>query len=376
MIYSEYGQTGKQVSAVGFGGMRFDKEKSNEQNSELLLYARDKGINYFDTAPGYCTDTSEDIFGIALPQMPGRGTDYYVSTKGMPTAFDTAQKAKDAVRKSLDRLKVDKIDFYHVWCIRKLDHYELAMKPGGQYEGLLQCKEEGLIDNIVVSTHLPGSEVEKLIEKKEFDGVLLGVNILNFQYRWTGVRAAHAAGLGVVAMNPLTGGVIPEHEKDFEFLASDGETPVEAALRFCISCPEITIALNGFTTREHIDMACNVADNCTPFTETDLDRIKANVSENMDSLCTACGYCLGVCPQNLTIPPFMHYYNEKLLAKKSDKEMVEGIDFVLDWGVLVPRTAEANECTACGECEEVCTQHINISKRMAKIAKWQKKADR
>ena len=45
MKYSEYGNTGKFVSAVGFGGMRFDMEKSMEENAELVRYAFDKGIN-------------------------------------------------------------------------------------------------------------------------------------------------------------------------------------------------------------------------------------------------------------------------------------------------------------------------------------------
>jgi aryl-alcohol dehydrogenase-like predicted oxidoreductase len=82
MIYNTYGKTGKKVSAVGFGGMRFDETKSNAENAELVRYANSKGINYFDTAPGYCSDTSEDIFGEAFKDMPG---DFYVSTKGMPT---------------------------------------------------------------------------------------------------------------------------------------------------------------------------------------------------------------------------------------------------------------------------------------------------
>ncbi len=98
MIYTEYGKTGAQVSAVGFGGMRFDESKSNEENAELLLHARSKGINYFDTAPEYCSDTSEDIFGIALKQMADSRSHYYVSTKGMPTSFDTADKAGGRLR--------------------------------------------------------------------------------------------------------------------------------------------------------------------------------------------------------------------------------------------------------------------------------------
>jgi len=115
MIYSEYGRTGAQVSVVGFGGMRFDPSKSNEENAQLLLYAQSKGINYFDTAPGYCTDTSEDIFGIALEQMADTRDSYCVSTKGMPTSINTADKARRAVEKSIRRLNVDKIADNHIW---------------------------------------------------------------------------------------------------------------------------------------------------------------------------------------------------------------------------------------------------------------------
>ena len=79
----------------------------------------------------------------------------------------------------------------------------------------MKCKEEGLIDHIVISTHLPGPQVKEIIQKNEFEGVLLGVNILNFPYRWEGVQAAYEAQLGVVAMNPLSGGLIPQYEREF-----------------------------------------------------------------------------------------------------------------------------------------------------------------
>ena len=49
MIYKTYGKTGKKVSAVGFGGMRFDQSKSIKENAELIRYANSKlnvVINY------------------------------------------------------------------------------------------------------------------------------------------------------------------------------------------------------------------------------------------------------------------------------------------------------------------------------------------
>jgi predicted aldo/keto reductase-like oxidoreductase len=45
----------------------------------------------------------------------------------------------------------------------------------------------------------------------KFAGVLLGLNILNFPYRWDGVEAAAENGCGVVVMNPLAGGAIPSN---------------------------------------------------------------------------------------------------------------------------------------------------------------------
>lgn len=373
MIYKTFGKTGIRISAVGFGGMQFDTSKSNKKNAELLPYAYEKGINYFDTAPSYCEDKSEDIFGIAMKEMAPYRDKFYVSSKGMPTGIQSADAARKAVEKSLKRLNLDRLDFYYVWCIRKVEHYEMAMKKNGLYEGLLKCKEQGLIDRIFISTHLPGADVKKIISKNEFEGVLLGVNILNFLYRWEGVQAAHDAGLGVAAMNPLAGGVIPEHEKELGWLASSGESPTEAALRFCISCPQINVTLNGFTTKEHIDMACKAAKDCTAFTDDDIERVKQNISEGMDSLCTGCGYCLGCCPQNIPVPAYMQYYNDKTIRKKTDKQMVDYLKHHYEWGILVDRKANAADCTQCGQCEEACTQHLNIIERLEEIAEWEEK---
>ncbi|MEN8126420.1 MAG: aldo/keto reductase [Planctomycetota bacterium] len=372
MIYETYGKTGLNVSAVGFGGMRFDIKRSREENAEIVRYAVDQGINYLDTAPGYCEDQSEDIFGIAIKQMAAKRDNFYVSTKGMPQDFDTAEKAIAQVDKSLKRLNTEYIDFYHVWCIRRWNQYELAVKPGGQYEGLLRCREQGKIRHIVVSTHLRGPEVKTLLEKQEFEGVLLGVNILNFLYRWEGVEAAEKMGLGVVAMNPLAGGVIPQHESSLQFLANEGETPTEAALRFCISCPQITITLNGFTTKEHIDTACNVADNAKPFTDDDIGRIRHHITNNMDKLCTGCGYCMGRCPVDIPIASFMQFYNKKLLHGKNEEEMVKELDFEREWGMIADRNANAADCVQCGRCEMACTQHLDIIRRLEHAAEWEK----
>ena len=368
MIYKQYGHTGKRVSAVGFGGMRFDTSRSLEENADLVRYAASQGITYFDTAPDYCNDQSEDIFGLAFKDMPAP---YYVSTKGKPVDFDTAAKARDAVKRSLERLGVPKIHFYHSWCLRKMAHYELAMQPGGQYEGLLQCQQEGLIEHIVCSSHQPGGEIRHIMQEGKMEGVLLGMNILNFPYRWDGVMAAYERGYGVVAMNPLAGGMIPQNADKLQFLAREGETPVEAALRFIISLPQISVALNGFTTREQVDVACRVADSCAPFSADELQRVRQHLTANFDAICTSCGYC-DHCPQDIPIPSYMQHFNTRQMFDAGDDQMLSQLRFDHNWGLLVGRKAEAAACVSCGRCEEECTQHLNIIERLKQIAEWER----
>jgi predicted aldo/keto reductase-like oxidoreductase len=373
MKYVKYGNTNKDVSVVGFGGLRFDLDKSNEENAKLIKYAYDKGINYFDTAPGYCNGRSEDIFGVAFREMLKEGkSDFYVSTKGRPTVYDTAQKAISGVKESLERLGVPKIHFYHVWCIRKMDHYELAMKKGGQYEGLLQCKEEGLIDHIVFSSHQSGDEVIKVLNENKFEGVTMGINLLNFPYRWNGVKYAYENGYGVVAMNPLSGGSIPAHEKELSFLSESGETATEVALRFNISAKPITVTLIGFNNYKEIDEACKIANESKSFTEDDIENLKNKLGKNMNEICTGCGYCK-ICPEGINIPGYMLFYNEKQMFKKSDEEMISEVYGLEYWNYTMNAKKFSKDCIKCGKCQRECTQHLPIVDRLKEISVWEEK---
>jgi hypothetical protein len=176
-------------------------------------------------------------------------------------------------------------------------------------------------------------------------------------------------------MNPLAGGQIPKNEKAFSFLCEGQETATDAALRFCIGCPQITVTLNGFTTREHIDQACRVAETAMPLSEERIAKIRQQVSGNMDTICTGCGYCIETCPSQLPLPAYMQYYNNKHLFGMTDQNLVKQINEQRDWGMLADRQADAKDCIECGQCQEACTQHIPIIERLQEIADWEKQAE-
>jgi predicted aldo/keto reductase-like oxidoreductase len=226
MIYHRYGSTGIEVSAVGFGGMRFENQDDVGTCASLVKAAYDKGINYFDTAPAY--GKSEDIFGVAFKQMNKTrdSKPFYVSTKSSNTDAD---KIRKDLENSLKRMNLDHIDFYHFWCILSLDEYR-RRKAGGALAEFERLKNEGLIRHICVSTHMTGPEIGEMLHDYPFEGVLLGYSAMNFAYREVGLEAATKLDLGVAVMNPLGGGIIPNNPDRFGFVKTRvEETVVEAA---------------------------------------------------------------------------------------------------------------------------------------------------
>ncbi|MFR5601713.1 MAG: aldo/keto reductase [Lachnospiraceae bacterium] len=158
MYYKEYGNTGIRVSAVGLGTMRYDEEDIRagrlEACAEIPLYAFEKGINYWDTAPKYCDDKSEIVTGMALSQV--KRDQVYVTSKTNFNTLGTKNPDKDTFRRrlelSLDRLKTNYIDFYHMWCMLNLESWQQHMEA--MYRFFEDAKAEGLIRHIVFSSHM------------------------------------------------------------------------------------------------------------------------------------------------------------------------------------------------------------------------------
>lgn len=360
MLYKEYGKTGKKLSVIGFGGMRFEKQGVDwdlDYNAEMIHRANSLGINYFDTAPiYYCDSRSEDFFGYAFKNMPG---EFYVSTKSGERNGDELRRQLET---SLRRMDVPKIDFFHIWCIMSLDDYRDRLKPGGPYEAAMKAKEEGLIDHVVASTHCNGAEIEIIADEGRFEGLTVGYNAINAPYRQQGLDAAYRNKMGIVTMNPLSGGLIPKNPQKFQYLCRDSnDSVVDAALRFNAAQKEITVVLAGMDTLESVEQNAAVGNGNLDVPESWIKGIKSQDNKLLDQLCTGCQYCLP-CPQGVEISKHMDTYNLKLLEDPGHKSVIEWY-----WGLS---NRDAAKCTACGVCETKCTQHLNIIERLEEIQGW------
>ncbi|MDR3167167.1 MAG: aldo/keto reductase [Treponema sp.] len=367
MLYRDYGKTGKKVSVLGFGGMRFGHINDQEACIRMMVKAAEGGINYFDTAPGYFETKSEGVFGKGFAELRRRKLPYYVATK---TFESTERGIRREIEAQLKRLDVPAIDFYHIWCVVSLDNWQ-DRKRDGILETFRKLKDEGLIRHICVSSHLIRDEINQLLMEGVFEGVLFGYSAYNFQTREAAFNAIRAKKLGAVVMNPLGGGIIPQHPELFAFLKDDpAESAVHGALHFLWDHRDISATLVGFNSEEQVADALAAMETYKPRTEGELAEIKARSSAFFEGICTGCAYC-DDCPQGIPIPRFMDAYNQTLLkpglVNYHDRPDVNVIQNRLrnHWRL---DSAKAADCIECGLCERACTQHINIIERLKVIA--------
>jgi Predicted oxidoreductases of the aldo/keto reductase family len=362
MYYKQYGNTDRKVSAVGMGTMRYNDEDVKagrlEKCAEVVLYAHEKGINFFDSAPFYCDDKSEEITGIALSKLPRNS--FYISSKVNMGTYG-GKFSPDIFRKrletSLKRLKVDYLDFYYLWCLLDLEGFHKQYDL--MYSSFEKAKEEGLIKSINFSSHMQGSQLEDVIATNSFQGMLIGYNALNYRFRQEGISAAYKKGMGITVMNPLGGGLIPNNPEVFQYLTEGTDLNVaQAALRFVASHKEITVALCGCTKKEHVDDAVKAVENLVEKPAQEIYKEYESKGITLNNLCTGCAYCKH-CPKDIDIPKYMDSYNEKILG--------HDIADRLKWHWGIPASIAA-DCIKCGLCEKLCTQHLPIIERLREIS--------
>ena len=368
MQYTEFGRTGIQVSRLGFGCMRFPSREvdgkkvfDEEESIRMMHRAMELGVNYFDTAPGYCEKQSEIIVGKALK---GRRDKVYLSTK-YPSEEASGDDLERKLETSLKKLDTDYIDFYHMWGISLKTFVERLDTPDGPMARARKLRDAGVIRHISFSFHDAPENMIEIIRRGEgvFASVLCQYNLLD-RANEDAIAYAHEQGLGVTIMGPVGGGRLGAPSKVIQdLLPGKVQSSAEMALRFVMNNRNVNIALSGMSSMDMVEENAAVASNMEPLTPEEEARIAASLEENRrlaDLYCTGCNYCMP-CPKGINIPAIfkmMNYHRVYGLTKFArDNYARIGKEPWLNF-------QNAAACVQCGACEKKCPQHLHIREQL------------
>jgi hypothetical protein len=371
MQYRNFGNTGMIVSALGFGCMRFPMEGGHvkeEYTIKMLCRAYESGVNYFDTAEGYCSSESQIVLGKAVKKMDRNKV--YVSTKN-GYKNNSASEWRRRLETSLSRLDVDYIDVYHSHSLGWDDFKSGFGVKGGPLSEAQKAKNEGLIRHIAFSCHDSPENLIKLINTGAFESMTVQYNILN-RANEEAIAIAHEKGIGVSIMGPVAGGRLAQTNQEIQKLkAGIAKSSPEIALRFVISNPGVSTALSGMDAIEQLEENIATASRTEPLTSEEKVQVLESLEENKklaDLYCTGCGYCMP-CPNGVDIPTnflYMNYYKVYGLKDYARQKYATLKEMSLE-GMDVPSWADT--CIECKKCEPKCPQKLPIMKQLEETHK-------
>ena len=369
MIYKEFQDL--KLSALGMGAMRLpvmdgDVGRIDEQAAfDMVDYAFEQGINYYDTAWGYHNGQSELVMGRALKRYPREK--FYLATKFPGYDLANMDKVKEIFEKQLEKCQVEYFDFYlfHNVCEMNIDAY--LDEKYGIFDYLVKQKKAGRIRHLGFSAHGSYEVMERFLKAygQEMEFCQIQLNYMDWEFQDAKKKAELLSRyhLPVWVMEPLRGGRLAklsqEDEEKLKALRPD-ETIPAWAFRFLQSIPQVTMVLSGMSNMEQLKENIRTFQEEKPLTDQEkkeLLEIADQIVKKSGVPCTACHYCVSHCPQGLDIPRLLALYNE---------HRVTGGGFIAPMALsALPEDQRPGACIGCRSCEAVCPQQIHVSEVMA-----------
>jgi len=366
MQYRHFGSTGVRVSILGYGAMRLPTRTGGKVDLDravpLLRRGIDLGINYIDSAHMYIRGTSEVAVGVAIKSYERESL--YLATK-IQIGSSYASDAVSWLRKldeSLRRLDTPYIDFIYFHDFRWQKFQDYVAGRGKIMEAARRVQAQGLVRHICFSSHDSVTNVIKLIDTGEFEGLLLQYNYLD-RHNTPAIARAAEKGMGVAIMGPLAGGRLVRRGAGGSGKERGPREvkPAQLGLRFVWSNPYVSVALSGMNALDQIEENAATADR-PEMSDAELAQVQPLVERSKslaDLYCTGCGYCMP-CPNGVDIPGNFEIYNQGKMFDQLDRARQA-------YDASIAEKARASACMQCRECEEKCPQNIRISEWMPRV---------
>jgi len=401
MTYRNFPSLGDTVSLLGYGCMRWPTIPNPEGKGEiinqeavndLIDYAIEHGVNYFDTAPVYVMGQSEKATGIALKRHPREK--FFVATK-MSNFMDSSFEASVAMYiNSMAQLQVDYLDYYLLHSLGTMDGdrgVEKRFLDNGLLDFLLKERAAGRIRHLGWSFHGPQEGFNQILamhEKVHWDFVQIQLNYSDWEH--AAARNVNAKylyeeltkrNIPAVVMEPLLGGRLsnlPAHIVTRLKERNPDGSAASWAFRYAGSLEGVNTILSGMTYMEHLQDNVRTCSPLVPLTEEE-KKFLYETAELMLQYptipCNDCDYCMP-CPYGIDIPGNLTHYNKCIndgnVPKSSgDPEYRKARRaFLVSYDRSVERIRQADHCINCRQCVELCPQKINIPHELRKIDKF------
>ena len=375
MRYRKLGNTGLEVSEIGFGGEWLERHEF-EESVELIRYAQEKGINIIDC---WMSDPkSRDIIGEALA---GNREKWFVQghigsthQNGQYVRTRDMEFVKPAFEDLLQRLGTDYIDLGMIHYVDAQEDWDLCMNSP-YIEYVKELKATGTIRHIGLSTHNPRI-AKTAIESGIVEMILFSINpafdmhpatevldemFENYANEMSGIDEERAAlyrlceekGVGITVMKPYFGGRLFDPARS---PFGSVFTPVQC-IHYALTRPGVSSVLCGYDTKEQIDAA--VAYETATADEKDYASILATAPlHSYSGQCTYCGHCKP-CPMDIDIAMVNKFY-DLATAQPVVPESVKAHYMALE--------RKASDCIGCQSCEARCPFGVSVAERMRKTA--------
>ncbi len=313
MKYRRLGTDGPEVSEIGFGAWGIGKAMwvgaEDTASLKTLKHARDRGINFFDTALAYGDGHSERL----LAQAFGKSSEVMIASKvppknmiwpaqpgsTLPQVFPY-QYVMDSLDQSLQNLGRDYVDVYqfHVWSDSWAEQDEWQ-RTAGEMRSSGKVRQVG----ISINDHQPTNAL-KALQTGLVQTVQVIYNIFDQSPEDELFAYCQKNGIGVIARVPfdegaLTGKITPETkfaDGDFrnvyfagnrkqqvweraQAIAKDTGSKLEdlpaLALRFCLTHPAVSSVIPGMRREEHVRANAAASDQ-GPLDQKTLDALRAH----------------------------------------------------------------------------------------------------
>ena len=291
MKLKRLGKTNLLVSEIGFGAWAISGRgygPTDDKDSIRALHrALDLGVNLIDTADIYGDGHSEELIGRVLRERNDKET--IIATKfGWDFYQDGGIRSNlkrnyisFALEKSLKRLGRDWIDIYQIHNSKPDD-----IERNNVYETLDELKKQGKTRFYGVSAYYVEDGIEAVKTGKP-DVIQIVYNILEQGAEEKLFPLAIKNDVGIIAREPLAGGLLTgkynensrfpktDHRhgwsKKFleegakkvsklKFLEEEGQTIIQAALRFSLSHKAVSVVIPGLKTVKQVEENISAAE--------------------------------------------------------------------------------------------------------------------